>query len=510
MTLILEHVFSCCQTWRTGCAGAQVRRRLTCQPLPLGLVGEHGKRGAVRAARHTAFVFDDLPPNPEVFILGAGFSRALSAWMPLTDELGNACLALNELHGAHGVPAEFTGGRFETWLSSIAEPQPYLPEPSNLENQVLFVKFSDAIGKVLGLRMNEVLSGPPPTWHVKFITAAHVRRATVITFNYDTLVECAVDYRGIWLPGLPEPVGWTEVTGNVPGWPAGASRLGASPVETFRLLKLHGSLNWFWTPGDVTGLSVARRQLPGTFNAPQPYTEADRRRQLPARVPFVVPPSATKSSYYQNRLVRELWIQAGEALESASHVSLVGYSLPLTDLTVSNMLNRALGGSDVIVHVVDLDPEPIVVRLGALGVAACSEPGSPSATEDYVTSYCQAIGRELVADLRESLVAFADQPILIAWGVEQFSVVVGFRATESAVLLTVEPAQVLSLATARRPLPLPTLREVLAATPVDGHLLAEVPDGPTTELLARVETGTDYGYGAGRWNVMLPSTGYPE
>jgi len=454
-------------------------------------------------------VFDDLPPHREVFILGAGFSRALSTRMPLTDELGNACLALNDLRGAHGVPAKFTGGRFETWLSSIAEPQPYLPEPSNLENQVLFVKFSDAIGKVLGLRMHEVLSGPPPTWHVKFVTAAHVRRATVITFNYDTLVECAVDYRSIWLPGLPEPVEWTEVTGDVPGWPAGANRVGASPVETFRLLKLHGSLNWFWTPGDVTGLSVARRLLPGTFNAPQRYTEDDRRRQLPARVPFVVPPSATKSSYYQNRLVRELWIQAGEALEAASHVSLVGYSLPLTDLTVSNMLNRALGGSEVFVHVVDLDPEPIVVRLGALGVAASSEPGSPSAAEEHVTSYCEAISRELVADLRESPPAFADQPILIAWGVDQFSVVVSFRATASAVLLTVEPSQVLGVATAHRPLPLPTLRQVLAVTPADGHFLAEVHDRPATELLARVEQVTVFGYGVGHWNVMLPSTGYP-
>jgi len=454
-------------------------------------------------------VFYDVPPHRDVFILGAGFSRAVAARMPLTDELGNACLDLNDLQGAHGVPAEFTGGRFETWLSSIAEPQPYLPEPSNLENQVLFVKFSDAIGKVLGGRMDEVLIEPPPTWHVKFITAAHVRRATVITFNYDTLVECTVDYRSIWLPDLSEPVAWTEVTGDVPGWPAGASRFGAEPVETFRLLKLHGSLNWFWTPGDVTGLSVARRALPGTFNAPQPYTEDDRRRQLPARVPFVVPPSATKSSYYQNRLVRELWIQAGEALEAASQVTLVGYSLPLTDLTVSNMLNRALGGSELVVHVVDLDPEPIVVHLAALGVAASSEPGGPSAAGEHVTSYCQAISRELVADLRGSPPAIADQPILIAWGVDQFSVVVSFRATPSAVLLTIEPPQVLNVATASRPLRLPALREVLAATPVDGHFLAEVPDRPNTELLARGEKVTNVGYGVGRWNVMLPSTGYP-
>jgi len=136
-------------------------------------------------------VFADLPPHRDVFILGAGFSRAVSDRMPLTDELGNACLAFNDLRDAHGVPSAFSGGRFETWLSSIAEAQPYQPEPRNLENQVLFVKFSDAIGQVLGLRMHEVLGGPPPRWLVKFVTAVHVRQASVITFNYDTLVECA-------------------------------------------------------------------------------------------------------------------------------------------------------------------------------------------------------------------------------------------------------------------------------------------------------------------------------
>lgn len=174
-------------------------------------------------------MFDDLAPHNDVFILGAGFSRAVSSRMPLTDELGNACLALNDLAGAPGVPAAFTGGRFETWLSSIAEPQPYEPEPSNLANQVLFVKFSDAIGQVLGSLVDSVLSVSPPRWLAKFVTATHVRQATVITFNYDTLVECAVDYRDIYLPTLAEPVAWTEVTGDVPGWPAGTMRLRGCP-----------------------------------------------------------------------------------------------------------------------------------------------------------------------------------------------------------------------------------------------------------------------------------------
>lgn len=455
-------------------------------------------------------MFDELAPHNDVFILGAGFSRAVSSRMPLTDELGNACLAFNSLAGAPGVPAAFTGGRFETWLSSIAEPQPYQPEPTNLENQVLFVKFSDAIGQVLGSRVDEALSVPPPRWLAKFVTAAHVRKATVITFNYDTLVECAVDYRGIYLPTLAEPVAWTEVTGDVPGWPAGTMRFAATPVETFRLLKLHGSLNWFWIPGDASGLSVARRVLPGTFEDSVPYTEEARRRQLPARVPFVVPPSSTKSSYYQNRLVRELWIQAGEALHAASHVSLVGYSLPMTDLTASSMLERTLGGTPLSVQVVDLSPDEIVGRLHRLDVQASAHGGSATSAEDHVTAYCEAISRGLIADLRAGPPTFATDPVVIAWSKDEYSVVLDCSAADGVLYLHVEEPQPFGQTVRRREdTALPTLVELIGATPHAGHWSVAVPGAAATEALGRVECHHDTGYGAGRWNVLLPSAGHP-
>ncbi|MCA1712765.1 MAG: hypothetical protein LC789_14460 [Actinobacteria bacterium] len=451
-------------------------------------------------------MFADLPPHHDVFVLGAGFSRAVSDRMPLTDELGNACLAFNDLRGAQGVPGTFTGGRFETWLSSIAEPQPYLSEARNLANQSVFVRFSDAIGQVLGRRVNDVLAGPAPGWLVKFVTAAHARRATVVTFNYDTLVECAVSRRGIWLPTLAEPVAWTEVTGDVPGWPAGSTRLAATPADTFRLLKLHGSLNWFWTPGDTTGMSVARRPLPGAFQAPEPYTEEDRRRQLPARTPFVVPPSATKSSYYRNGLVRELWLQAGEALAAASRVSLIGYSLPQTDLTVTGMLGQATAGKQTPVHVVDPQPGPIVSRLAALGLDATAERGG-TPVQGHVMAYCEAISRELVGDLRATAPPFADAPLMIAWGPDAVSTVVGFAAHRKAVLLDAEPPQPFEAAARTRSAALPTLAAVLAATPDGGHWSARADGTDDAELLGRVERVHDMGYGAGLWNVMLPSMG---
>jgi hypothetical protein len=99
----------------------------------------------------------------DVLILGAGFSRSISDHMPLTDELGNAAAAtLGPAHTAD-VPAQgFQGGNFETWLSALAEDQPYLDAAQNLRNQALFLRFSAAIADVLGLAVNEVLSAPEP------------------------------------------------------------------------------------------------------------------------------------------------------------------------------------------------------------------------------------------------------------------------------------------------------------------------------------------------------------
>ena len=53
-----------------------------------------------------------------VVILGAGFSRAVSAGMPLTDELGNAALELVQPEGSRPKGLRFGSQlTFESWLS---------------------------------------------------------------------------------------------------------------------------------------------------------------------------------------------------------------------------------------------------------------------------------------------------------------------------------------------------------------------------------------------------------
>jgi hypothetical protein len=123
------------------------------------------------------------------------------------DELGNSCLDVGGLRDDPRVPVGgFRGGSFETWLSRLADELPYLSVQENLENQALFEQFGAAIASVLGEGVQEALAGGCPVWLTEFVRVAHKRRATLITFNYDPLIECEVGTGLLYDWGLTEPV----------------------------------------------------------------------------------------------------------------------------------------------------------------------------------------------------------------------------------------------------------------------------------------------------------------
>lgn len=69
-------------------------------------------------------------------ILGAGFSKAVSHCMPLTDALGKEVWGRMWSAGVDPVARSYSGTGFEAWLSRLAEPQPDLSMVENHENRV--------------------------------------------------------------------------------------------------------------------------------------------------------------------------------------------------------------------------------------------------------------------------------------------------------------------------------------------------------------------------------------
>ncbi len=145
-------------------------------------------------------------------------------------------------------------------------------------------------------------------------------------------------------------------------------------VPTFQLLKLHGSLTWYWVSDDPSGYTLQRWRLPGPYGQPEAWDGDELQRGLPGTEPFIVPPAALKSEQLRNTVIRDIWRRAKVALSHAERVALVGYSLPAADRSFGEMISEGLRGRDVVVEVVNPEPGPVVHQLKRLGVRQLAPP----------------------------------------------------------------------------------------------------------------------------------------
>ncbi|KRF22911.1 hypothetical protein ASG91_16185 [Phycicoccus sp. Soil802] len=269
---------------------------------------------------------------------------------------------------ADRVPQLFTDGNFETWMSGVAEPQPYLSDEQNADNAALFVAATQALHDILVEREAQALAAPPKPWLLSLMRVLHATRADVITFNYDTLVERAALSAGLFDAEVGSYANMESILDALPPpLTASYAMLAPTPMSSFRLMKLHGSLDTYWVRGDATGSTIGRLRGERNWDGAYP-SNFERTKHAPGRQPFLVPPAAAKSAFYDNPITRQLWRNASEALSRADRVAVVGYSLPLTDLVTAGMLREALAGRRVTVDVVNPDAAEVKERLHALGV----------------------------------------------------------------------------------------------------------------------------------------------
>ncbi|HRE03584.1 MAG TPA: hypothetical protein PLV68_19970, partial [Ilumatobacteraceae bacterium] len=110
----------------------------------------------------------------------------------------------------------------------------------------------------------EVVADGLPAWVVRLVSALHARRAVLITFNYDRIIERALmelDLHDFDQPSGDHLVSWIDMFGDVPSYPPIPMRFSGGLKPTIRLLKLHGSLNWYWVPGDSSGATLHHWEL---------------------------------------------------------------------------------------------------------------------------------------------------------------------------------------------------------------------------------------------------------
>jgi hypothetical protein len=208
-----------------------------------------------------------------VYLLGAGFSRSINEHMPMMNALSEAVrdeLKDRNLPGANTAVA----ANFEQWLSYLIERPPWLSAADQEANRAAFFAVSDALSSILsGCQGRAVEQEECPNWLRRLVVFWQKTNATVITFNYDNLVELAwrmyaadgqpaedPEHLGQLHPdGLRHARPWTDLYPMPIPPPHRRFALVFSslpPPTGMKLLKLHGSLSWRYTgpdgaPGDL-------------------------------------------------------------------------------------------------------------------------------------------------------------------------------------------------------------------------------------------------------------------
>lgn len=311
-----------------------------------------------------------------VYLLGAGFSRAISESvaafqkMPVLTELTKAVKSVLggrlDFAGAEGPLAN----DFERWMSYLVDSPPWLTDDEQMSNHAAFMQLYEAVYQVLTDRQIYTVERPHPDWLQRLVRHWEDERATVITVNYDVLVELAWllwanDYHNVSTDLYGVPIVPLETRlGGVPATQTRGTRTAVS-LPRMKLLKLHGSLNWWYpgpsgNPGDVVYDAGLEGQAWSRLGI-RPFQQMRYEVSISDRKPLIVPPAAVKSAYYGNRIIRTVWQLAGTELGSAAELTIMGFSLPITDMMISSMLSTRLH-ADAKITPVDIGEKAAIVK----------------------------------------------------------------------------------------------------------------------------------------------------
>ena len=136
--------------------------------------------------------------------------------------------------------------------------------------------------------------------------------------------------------------------------------------ECIRLLKLHGSLNWYSSHASTepsrTAMFKTDRKIAITRRrviSPGMTLQSTQRHMY--TLPVVVPPVTHKSAVLHSDMTN-LWRMAEQRLQEADELVVFGYSCPALDFESSNQLRRSQVGRDDPARLCIIDPAASVAE----------------------------------------------------------------------------------------------------------------------------------------------------
>lgn len=256
--------------------------------------------------------------SKQFFIIGSGFSKDFDDRFPLLNNLTQMILEEcdDELvrNYVNNLPIALQENT-ESLFSYLYSELPW-KDPAEMHiNRGIFFKLSYALIRLFNNLEKEIKWGHN---HLQKLTNYwSEKKSILISFNYDTLIEKMNGGKGYYQCDL------TSVKN--PGRKY-------SSLDTFKLFKLHGSINWYYS-GSLDTVSEPIKLVPFREND---SSELDREGLFPV----IIPPLLQKDGFYQNIVLKSQWLKLAELLnanEEELEFYFMGYSFPPSDFLVNNL-----------------------------------------------------------------------------------------------------------------------------------------------------------------------------
>jgi len=285
--------------------------------------------------------------KPTGYILGAGFSRAISSHMPLTSDLTRLTIAKLKEQKDNDVSSILekapVTGDIELLLTYLAEQQPWLDVERGLRNRALFLNISKLIAEIIFDHQEKAIQEIVLTnnhWALDLIRAWMGRPSCVVSLNYDILVEqlFSIAFENSNYKDL-----FTTVVAFAPSRDGGARIAHEIQRLPMKLYKLHGSISWYYSGSEsFFGETVYDSGL-FPFQPSRVHDNLyDIFRSTNDKVPLLVPPTIHKESFFKNEFVRAQWRSSQNDLSQCEEIFTLGYSLPKSDVMMRFYLSEIL------------------------------------------------------------------------------------------------------------------------------------------------------------------------
>jgi len=256
---------------------------------------------------------------------------------------------------------------------------------SRSEAYPIFRNLLALIQERIGITTNNIsINNKKPLYHlIEFYFNAGIspKNLTIISFNYDiylekTLALLSGSRYGSRFNSDGESVVFLlqycyEINSGLPTRPS-KPREGYFPIYLdvpkggTKILKLHGSLNWYsYYPSKDIDLEAMLDQdrevkISGEKDLkPNQLRYIDQKRNTHFTLPVIVPPVNNKREIYHSNIL-DLWALAETALIDADEFLIYGYSCPSSDTDSKALLQNALNLNSKIEIIPIIDPDETI------------------------------------------------------------------------------------------------------------------------------------------------------